>query len=94
MAHFLAVQFSPNGQRFTSPTRRRSIGAAYRPILGDAMLDKLEFLLALSRECHFGRAAQACGVTQPTLSAGIAAEPAWASSSSSIALAVQSYRQG
>jgi DNA-binding transcriptional LysR family regulator len=35
------------------------------------MIDKLEFLLALSREAHFGRAAEACGVTQPTLSAGI-----------------------
>src|SRR5262245_61005274 len=27
--------------------------------------------MALSREQHFGRAAEACGVTQPTLSAGI-----------------------
>jgi hypothetical protein len=35
------------------------------------MIDKLEFLLALAREQHFGRAAEACGVTQPTLSAGI-----------------------
>ena len=35
------------------------------------MIDKLGFLLALSREKHFGRAAEACGVTQPTLSAGI-----------------------
>ena len=35
------------------------------------MTDKLEFLLALAREQHFGRAAEACGVTQPTLSAGI-----------------------
>jgi len=35
------------------------------------MLDKLEYLMALSRERHFGRAAEACGVTQPTLSAGI-----------------------
>src|SRR5882724_13119661 len=34
------------------------------------MIDKLEFLLALAREKHFGRAAEACGVTQPTLSAG------------------------
>jgi DNA-binding transcriptional LysR family regulator len=33
--------------------------------------DKLEFLIALAREQHFGRAAKACGVTQPTLSAGI-----------------------
>jgi DNA-binding transcriptional LysR family regulator len=35
------------------------------------LIDKLEFLLALTREKHFGRAAEACGVTQPTLSAGI-----------------------
>jgi DNA-binding transcriptional LysR family regulator len=35
------------------------------------VIDKLEFLLALAREQHFGRAAEACGVTQPTLSAGI-----------------------
>src|SRR5204862_543311 len=35
------------------------------------MLDKLEFLLALARERNFGRAAETCGVTQPTFSAGI-----------------------
>jgi DNA-binding transcriptional LysR family regulator len=35
------------------------------------VLDKLDFLLALARERHFGRAAEACGVTQPTLSAGV-----------------------
>ncbi|MGA2566667.1 MAG: LysR family transcriptional regulator [Pseudolabrys sp.] len=35
------------------------------------MIDKLEFLLALAREKHFGRAAEACRVTQPTLSAGV-----------------------
>jgi len=35
------------------------------------VLDKLEYLIALSRERHFGRAAETCGVTQPTLSAGI-----------------------
>src|SRR5262249_35942448 len=35
------------------------------------MIDKLEYLMALARERHFGRAADACGVTQPTLSAGI-----------------------
>ncbi len=35
------------------------------------MIDKLDFLLALAREQHFGRAAEACGVTQPTLSAGV-----------------------
>ena len=35
------------------------------------MIDKLEFVLALAQERHFGRAADACGVTQPTLSAGV-----------------------
>jgi DNA-binding transcriptional LysR family regulator len=35
------------------------------------MIDKLEYLIALAREEHFGRAAEACGVTQPTFSAGI-----------------------
>ncbi len=35
------------------------------------MNDKLEFLIALAREQHFGRAAAACGVTQPTLSFAI-----------------------
>ena len=36
-----------------------------------AMIDKLEFLIALAHERHFGRAAETCGVTQPTLSAGL-----------------------
>jgi DNA-binding transcriptional LysR family regulator len=35
------------------------------------MIDKLEFILALAREQHFGRAAEACNVSQPTLSASI-----------------------
>jgi DNA-binding transcriptional LysR family regulator len=35
------------------------------------MIDKLEYLLALARERNFGRAAETCGVTQPTFSAGI-----------------------
>jgi DNA-binding transcriptional LysR family regulator len=35
------------------------------------MIDKLEFIIALAREQHFGRAAEACNVSQPTLSAGI-----------------------
>ncbi len=35
------------------------------------MIDKLEYLLALANERHFGHAAESCGVTQPTFSAGI-----------------------
>jgi DNA-binding transcriptional LysR family regulator len=35
------------------------------------VLRQLEYLVALAREKHFGRAAQACHVTQPTLSAAI-----------------------
>ncbi len=35
------------------------------------MIDKLELLLALAKEKHFGRAAEACGVTQPTMSTGL-----------------------
>jgi DNA-binding transcriptional LysR family regulator len=35
------------------------------------MFGKLEYLIALARERNFGRAAEACGVSQPTFSAGI-----------------------
>lgn len=37
------------------------------------MIDRLEMFIALARERHFGRAAIAVGVTQPSLSAGIKA---------------------
>ncbi len=35
------------------------------------LIEKLELLLALAKERHFGRAAEACGVTQPTMSTGL-----------------------
>ncbi len=35
------------------------------------MIDKLEMFIALAQERHFGRAAETCGVTQPTLSSAI-----------------------
>ena len=35
------------------------------------MIDKLELLLALAKERHFGRAAESCGVTQPTMSTSL-----------------------
>jgi DNA-binding transcriptional LysR family regulator len=36
-----------------------------------AVIEKLEYLLALAQERHFGRAAERCAVSQPTLSAGV-----------------------
>jgi DNA-binding transcriptional LysR family regulator len=38
------------------------------------MIDKLEFVIALAREQHFGHAAETCNVSQPSLSAGIKLE--------------------
>ena len=35
------------------------------------MIPKLEMLIALAKEQHFGRAAESLGITQPTLSSGI-----------------------
>jgi len=35
------------------------------------MIDKLEFMLALARERHFGKAAEASGTSQPSFSEGI-----------------------
>jgi len=35
------------------------------------MIEKLEYLLALAQEKHFGRAADACAVSQPSLSLGL-----------------------
>lgn len=35
------------------------------------MIDKLELFMALARERHFGRAAEACNIGQPTLSSAI-----------------------
>lgn len=35
------------------------------------MIHKLEMLIALAKERHFGRAAESLGITQPSLSAGI-----------------------
>src|SRR5262249_14458008 len=35
------------------------------------LIEKLEYLLALASEKHFGRAAEACAVSQPSLSLGL-----------------------
>ncbi len=66
------------GRRLHSatPPPRQSIEADYRRCRAPARLSamvlrQLEYLVALAREKHFGRAAEACHVTQPTLSAAI-----------------------
>ena len=38
---------------------------------GEVLIRQLEYLAALAREHHFGRAASKCFVSQPALSAGI-----------------------
>jgi len=38
---------------------------------GDVLLRQLEYLVALAREEHFGRAARACHASQPALSTGL-----------------------
>jgi DNA-binding transcriptional LysR family regulator len=42
-----------------------------RPMHGEVSIQQLEYLVALARERHFGRAAAACHVSQPTLSVAI-----------------------
>lgn len=41
------------------------------------LIRRLELFVALAREHHFGRAAQTCGVTQPTLSSAIKYLEGW-----------------
>ncbi|MGH3644953.1 MAG: LysR family transcriptional regulator, partial [Mycobacterium sp.] len=38
---------------------------------GEVLIRQLEYLVALARERHFGRAARLCHVSQPTLSGAI-----------------------
>src|SRR5262245_51979854 len=40
-------------------------------ILANMFMRQLDYLVALAREKHFARAAQACHVSQPALSAGL-----------------------
>ena len=40
-------------------------------LVSDGMIEKLEMFIALAGERHFGRAAEMCGVTQPSLSSAI-----------------------
>jgi DNA-binding transcriptional LysR family regulator len=41
-------------------------------VAGEVLMRQLEYLVALAREEHFGRAAQACHASQPALSTGLA----------------------
>ena len=76
----LSMRTTPNNKLLTlnpdpSVPLPRSGGSGTdsgRDQVGDRqILDRLEYLLALARERNFSRAAEACGVTQPSFSAGI-----------------------
>jgi DNA-binding transcriptional ArsR family regulator len=82
----MELRFRTHGVRFraqTPPNWGGGIGLLGQPgegkpwyllplkLLGDPLIDKLELLLALAKERHFGRAAEACGVTQPTMSTSL-----------------------
>jgi DNA-binding transcriptional LysR family regulator len=57
--------------RFEHGGRRAACGRNAVGKNGTMILRHLQYLTALAREQHFARAAAACNVTQPTLSAGI-----------------------
>ena len=61
-----ACYFLPSVQWYK---RKASLGIIPMVILPS--LQQLRFLCAMAEECHFGRAAQSCAVTQSTLSGGI-----------------------
>ena len=54
-----------------SEVGRRGLRARAEWRLLGRMIDKLEMFIALAGERHFGRAAEVCGVTQPSLSSAI-----------------------
>lgn len=47
------------------------LSGGYPRLWTPVVIEKLEFLIAVAKEKSFSRAAEACGVTQPTLSAGV-----------------------
>lgn len=53
------------------PAKRGARLRAARAQRNAEVIDKLEFLITVASEKSFSRAAELCGVTQPTLSAGI-----------------------
>jgi LysR family hydrogen peroxide-inducible transcriptional activator len=67
----------PHGAIAECPLRRRVLGSFFRiknrgmdagMNLAGLSLRDLEYIAAVAEHLHFGRAAQACGVSQPTLS--------------------------
>ncbi len=72
--YFHDFQHSPR-DRATSPCylsgRARPDRGAARANGAPPVIEKLEFFISVAKERSFSRAADVCGVTQPTLSAGI-----------------------
>ena len=61
---------SPPGRRHIAARLQRRFGRP-RPIILRMTLTELRYIVAVAREKHFGNAAQACFVSQPTLSVAI-----------------------
>ena len=70
-AHGRLRSLPPEAGAAPGPLGRRPRRPADRATFGLMTLTELRYVVAVAREKHFGRAAEACSVSQPTLSVSI-----------------------
>ena len=58
-------------RRVCGECRSQDCGSGPGGTIGTMTLTELKYIVAVARERHFGRAAEACFVSQPTLSVAI-----------------------